>query len=67
MKEVIHMSLTNIPKDPVMLLSYVNTQLRDNYSDLVEFCHDNNVDINDIIGRLRSIDYVYNETINQFI
>ena len=27
-----------IPKDPVMLLSYVNTQLRDNYASLDEFC-----------------------------
>lgn len=27
------MQINNLPKDPVMLLSYVNTQLRDNYSD----------------------------------
>ena len=26
----------NLPKDPVMLLSFVNTQLRDNYSNLEE-------------------------------
>ena len=31
------MLLNNLPKDPAMLLSYVNTQLRDNYDDLVEF------------------------------
>ena len=26
----------NLPKDPVMLLSVVNTQLRDNYATLAE-------------------------------
>ena len=29
-----------IPKDPVMLLSYVNTQLRDFYSSLDALCED---------------------------
>ena len=28
--------MVNIPKDPVMLLSYINTQLRDNYPDMDE-------------------------------
>ena len=27
-----------IPQDPVMLLSYINTQLRDNYRDLDDLC-----------------------------
>ena len=27
-----------MPKDPVMLLSFVNTQLRDNYNTLEELC-----------------------------
>lgn len=30
--------MTKIPKDPVMLLSYINTQLRDNYPDMDELC-----------------------------
>ena len=28
-----------IPKDPAILLSYVNTQLRDYYSSLSELCY----------------------------
>ena len=28
----------NLPKDPVMLLSYLNTQLRDNYDSLEALC-----------------------------
>lgn len=61
------MQINNLPKDPVMLLSYVNTELRDNFPDLQDFCLSNNVDINDLVGRLRSIDYVYDEITNQFI
>lgn len=61
------MLLNNLPKDPAMLLSYVNTQLRDNYDDLVEFCASNNIDINDITGRLRTINYCYDANTNQFI
>ena len=34
----IEMSNGSIPKDPVMLLSYVNTQLRDFYPDIEEMC-----------------------------
>ena len=30
--------MSQLPKDPVMLLSYINTQLRDNYSSLGEMC-----------------------------
>lgn len=29
-----------IPQDPVILLSYVNTKLRDQYSSLEQMCHD---------------------------
>lgn len=61
------MALNNIPKDSTMLLSYVNTELRDNYDDLVDFCVANSVDINDIVGRLRSINYVYDSRLNQFV
>ena len=28
----------NLPQDPIILLSYVNTQLRDHYATLEEFC-----------------------------
>ncbi len=30
--------MSGLPKDPVILLSYINTQLRDNYSSLGELC-----------------------------
>lgn len=56
-----------IPKNSVMLLSYVNTQLRNKYSSLNEFCNDNNVAENEIRKQLEKINYNYSEEVNQFI
>ena len=56
-----------MPKDPVMLLSYVNTQLRDFYPHLTEFCQANAVNQVELENKLGGIDYVYDEGRNQFI
>lgn len=56
----------SIPNDPVILLSYLNTQLRDNYPSLREFCAANAVDESDICTKLAAIDYHYQEENNQF-
>lgn len=56
-----------LPKDSVMLLSFVNTQLRDHYSTLEEFCSVYNVQKEDITKTLKSIDYEYEEGQNQFV
>ncbi len=61
------MNHNQLPKDPMMLLSYVNTQLRDNYGDLQEMCAVLNADINNVVGTLRSIDYVYDPQLNKFV
>ena len=37
-----------LPTDPMILLSYVNTQLRDFYPDLTSFCKDNGLDQEEI-------------------
>ena len=34
----------NIPNDPMMLVSFLNTQLRDFYDSLDEFCKSQNLD-----------------------
>lgn len=57
----------SIPKDPVMRLSYVNTQLRDFYSSLDDFCKSQDVDKEDIVQSLKAINYEYDETRNQFV
>ena len=56
-----------IPKDPVMLLSYVNTQLRDFYGSLDELCEDKELDREELTEKLRSVDYEYDPTSNQFV
>lgn len=55
-----------IPNDPVILLSYLNTQLRDNYSSLAEFCKANGVDEAAICDKLAMINYEYDPQQNQF-
>ena len=56
----------NLPKDPVILLSYINTQLRDNYASLADFCNSNNCSPEDITSILERIDYHYSSDTNQF-
>lgn len=56
-----------MPKDPVMLLSFVNTQLRDNYNTLEELCKSYIVSEKEITDKLKTINYEYNTEKNQFI
>ncbi len=56
-----------LPKDPVMLLSFVNTQLRDTYQSLEEFVNAYQLDGAQMVETLRSIDYEYDAATNQFI
>lgn len=56
----------NIPNDPVILLSYINTQLRDFYPSLDELCKNLNLKQKELTDKLASIDYYYNEEQNQF-
>lgn len=56
-----------IPKDPVMLLSYVNTQLRDFYPSLEELCQSLDLQQEDLVLKLRAIDYEYDPDRNQFV
>ena len=58
-----------LPKDPVMLLSYMNMKLRDNYSSLDMLCDDleiNNEELAEIIGKLEGMGYKYDSGRNQF-
>ncbi len=57
----------NIPKDPAMLLSYINTQLRDNYLSLEELCKSLCLDEKEITGKLESTGYLYDKEKNQFL
>lgn len=57
---------TSLPKDPVILLSYINTLLRDEYSSLSSLCEDRQVDEEELQKTLSSIGYAYDSTLNRF-
>ena len=56
-----------LPQDPFILYSYINTQLRDNYSSLDALCDDLDEDKNAIIDKLSAVGFEYNAERNQFV
>lgn len=60
-------SVMTFPNDPMILLSYINTQLRDNYNTFEELCKSMCVDGQEIKSKLSAIDYAYDETLNRFV
>lgn len=56
----------NLPKDPFMLLSVINTKLRDDYSSLSELCVSLGVDKTDLQRTLVDAGFTYMPEINQF-
>lgn len=59
--------MNQIPKDPVILLSYINTQLRDFYPSLDELGKSLDISIPELTDTLAAIDYCYDSDKNQFI
>ena len=55
-----------IPNDPMMLLSYINMKLRDDYDSLEELCKSLDIDEDEIRAKLKDVGYTYNKEINQF-
>ena len=58
---------TGLPGDPVILLSVVNTKLRDFYPSLEAMCEDMQADQSEITEKLKRIDYEYDAVRNQFV
>lgn len=56
-----------LPQDPVMLLSYVNLKLRDQYQSLEEMCDDLDIPASRVTEPLEAIDYHYSAERNQFV
>lgn len=56
-----------IPKDPVMLLSFINLKLRDYYPSLEKLCDDMDVSEEEIREKLSGIGYHYDGEKNQFV
>ncbi len=65
-QEGVHMQ-EGLPKDPVMMLSVVNTKLRDFYHSLDDLCEDLGVEKEEIVRKLKGIGYEYDEDRRQFV
>ena len=55
-----------LPKDPYILASYVNQQLRDDYADLDAFCEDRELDRRELERDLAAAGFVYDEAGKRF-
>lgn len=58
--------MANLPTDPMILLSFINTKLRDEYSNLDSLCDDMELNESELTEKLASIDYHYNPELNRF-
>ena len=56
-----------LPEDPYILLSFVNTRLRDEYGSLGELCAALDAGESALRRTLESVDYRYDPDQNQFI
>lgn len=56
-----------VPKDPVILLSFINTRLRDQYSSLSVLCEDLQLEETRLKEKIAAIGYTYDSDRNQFI
>ncbi len=55
-----------LPDNPMMLLSVVNTKLRDEYSSLDDLCEDLHIDRKELEQKLATMRYEYNSGTNRF-
>ena len=56
-----------LPKDPYILLSYVNTKLRDDYATLEDLCEGLDVAPEDVTEPLSRLGCVYDPARNAFV
>lgn len=57
----------NLPSDPIMLYSIVNLKLRDFYSGLDALCEDLDVDKEELVKKLATAGFTYDEEHNCFV
>ena len=57
----------SLPKDPIMLLSVVNTKLRDFYPNLEELAAAESTTVEEVVDKLNTINYHYDKNRNQFV
>ena len=58
--------MNHLPQDPFILYSYVNTQLRDRYASLTEFCAAEEIAERELLERLSAAGFSYDREQNCF-
>lgn len=61
------MTFDTLPNDPIILLSFINTKLRDQYGSLGELCQDLGADADAVKAKLATVGYIYDPELNKFI
>ena len=56
-----------LPNDPMILFSYLNTKLRDEYRDLEALCDAQDADMEAVLNKMEKAGYVYDPAGNRFI
>lgn len=56
-----------IPKDPYILLSFINTKLRDEFHSLEDLCKSLSIEQVELEKEISRIDYTYDKQSNRFI
>ena len=56
-----------LPQDPMILLSYVNTKLRDEYGSLDALCAALDADREELVCKLEAVGYTYDPEKNRFL
>lgn len=56
----------NLPNDPMILFSFINTRLRDSGETLAEFCQANGADMDALVEKLRAAGFTYDEEKRRF-
>ncbi len=58
--------LKSLPQDPFILVSYINTQLRDRHMSLHELCDELDINCAELEAKLRDIGMRYSALFNRF-
>ena len=58
--------MDNLPKDSMILMSFINMKLRDFYPSLDALCEDMDIDKGQLLEKLTSAGFEYNQNLNKF-
>ncbi|HXK75494.1 MAG TPA: DUF4250 domain-containing protein [Bacteroidaceae bacterium] len=58
--------MEHLPQDPMILFSFINTKLRDDYADLDILCEDMHVEKDELLSKLAESGFEYSAEHNKF-